>query len=229
MSIVLSRRLACIAGRIVPGSRVIDVGTDHGYIPAWLAENGISPGIIASDIRVEPLKRAENTAKHAGVYDSIRFRLCAGLEGCEPDSVDTIIIAGMGGETIAGILEAAPWAREKQLLLQPQSKIPELRTWLYGAGYAIRDAELVSDAGRIYLVWSVTGGYMAAPGVIDHQLVEKRDPLLPAWLDSEIKKKLKICRGLESSAAVRAEELGVCRQELNELLKLREETEAWPR
>ncbi|MGN1002632.1 MAG: tRNA (adenine(22)-N(1))-methyltransferase [Oscillospiraceae bacterium] len=227
MSVSLSKRLACIAGYVAPGSHVIDVGTDHGYIPAYLVENGICERVIASDLRPGPLKRAEMTARNAGVYDKIEFFLCPGLEKCAPDEVDTVIIAGMGGETIIGILEAAPWALEKELILQPQSKQPELRDWLAGHGCAVRDARLVSDTGRLYLVWRVSAGEMAPAGVIDPQLIEERDPLLPVYLDGEIKKKLKILCGMEAASGGGGPALEACRRELEELKALREEVKTW--
>lgn len=227
MSVSLSKRLACIAGYVAPGSRVVDVGTDHGYIPAYLLENGICSHVIASDIRPGPLKRAEMTARNAGVYENIEFLLCPGLEKCPAGAVDTIIIAGMGGETIISILAAAPWAKDKRLIIQPQSKLPELREWLAGNGYAIQDAQLVSDTGRIYLVWLVSAGSMDVPGVIDKQLIAKRDPLLPVYLEGEIKKKLKILRGMESASACDATSLEKSRRELEQLQKLREEAKAW--
>lgn len=57
------------------------------------------------------------------------FRLCDGLSGIRPEKTDAVVIAGMGGETIAQILEAAPWVRTRKipLVLQPMSSIPELR------------------------------------------------------------------------------------------------------
>lgn len=227
MSVTLSKRLACIAAFVAPGSRVIDVGTDHGYIPAYLMENGVCSRVIASDIRSGPLKRAEITARNAGVYDSMEFILCPGLEKCPPDAVDTVIIAGMGGETIISILEAAPWAREKQLIIQPQSKLSELREWLAHNGYAIGDARLVSDTGRLYLVWLVSAGCMEGESVIDPQLVAGRDPLLPAYLEGEIKKKLKICCGMSAASACDPAALEKCRRELLQLQELREEVKKW--
>jgi len=227
LAVTLSKRLSCIANHVEKGSRVVDVGTDHGYIPSWLIENGICSYVIASDIRPGPLKRAENTAHHAGVHNSIKFVLCNGLEGCDEESVDTVIIAGMGGETIINILSAAPWARKKSLIIQPQSKIPLLRSWLAKNGYRITSAELVYDAGRIYLVWCVSEGIMPEPGFIDVQLIENRDPLLCAYLDGEIKKKHKILHGMEVSANCDSESVEMCRKELEELSSVYEETLKW--
>ena len=223
----LSKRLQRIADYVPAGSRVVDVGTDHGYIPLWLVENGLCASVIASDIREEPLKKAVNNARKAGAAEQIRFVLAAGLDGCRPEEVDVIIIAGMGGETILSILEAAPWAHEKLLILQPQTKAAELRNWLNGQNYAMEDASLVDDSGRIYLVWKLSAGeklpLTPADLYVDPVLRKKRDPLLRAYVDGLIKKMRSKIQGLEKAAAADAEELSDSRQALGGFLAIREE------
>lgn len=228
MKVNLSKRLRCIADYIDSGSRVADVGTDHGYIPAWLIQNGICERVIASDIKAGPLQTAVNTAKSAGVEENIDFRLCSGLDAYSAGEVDQVIMAGMGGETLISILEAKPWTREKKLIMQPQSKIPELRSWLRENGYVILDAQLVYDAGRIYLVWLVTGGRETdSDGLTFNILLKKRDPLLGAYLEDMIKRTLKRLKGLEKATVESSAELFACRKELEELQKMKEEVSAW--
>ncbi len=230
MYITLSKRLQCLADKIEKGAVVADVGTDHGYIPAWLIQKGICERVIASDIKAGPLQTAINTAKNAGLEDKIDFRLCAGLEKYGPDEFDTAIIAGMGGETVISILEASPWTRDKKLIIQPQSKLPELRRWMHENAYIINDAELVYDTGRIYLVWQVSGGETSAElstATIDTQLMEKHDPLLGAYLDGLIKRELKILKGMEKGAKVSEVELDAQRASIEELKRLKEEAEKW--
>ena len=82
----------------------------------------------------------------------ILFRVSDGLCGILPGECDTVVIAGMGGETAAAILEAAPWALERRLILQPATRAPHLRRWLYAHGCAIREECAVRDAGRLYAV-----------------------------------------------------------------------------
>ena len=219
-----------MAKKIERGSIAADVGTDHGYIPVWLIKNGICPRVIASDIRSGPLQTAVKTAKNAGVDDVIDFRLCSGLDKYACDEFDTAVIAGMGGETIINILEAAPWTREKKLIIQPQSKLPELRLWLFENGYKIADAELVYDTGRLYLVWVVVGGREESTfftDVIDYQLVEKRDPLLRVYIDSLIKREHKILNGMEKGVKVCDEDVASKKLLIEKLKKIKEETEKW--
>lgn len=228
--ISLSKRLQCLAEKIEKGSIAADVGTDHGYIPAWLIQNKVCNKVIASDIKAGPLNSAINTAKLAGVEDRIDFRLCAGLDKYGPDEFDAAIIAGMGGETVISILEAAPWTRNKKLIIQPQSKIPELRIWLYNNGFLINDAELVYDTGRIYLVWQVSGG--SAPEMpdtlmIDKQLMDKRDALLGAYLEGIIKRELKVLKGMEKGNNVCDADILNQQNSIRELKALKEVVDNW--
>lgn len=224
---LLSRRLQRIADYVRPGSRAADVGTDHGYIPVWLIQHGVCENVIASDIRPEPLKRAMLSAEKNGVSDRISFRLCPGLEGIRPEEADTVIIAGMGGETIIEILSAAPWAREKELILQPQTKIPELRLWLNGNGYGVDDAALVADTGRIYIVWSCTaGGGRDLPVhelYTDRALAQKGDGLLGIYIDSAVKKLRHKVQGMKKASHADVHDIEHCTLAIDGLLKMKEE------
>ena len=227
MSIVLSPRLQRIADYVLSGEKVIDVGTDHAYIPIWLLQSGVCAAAAATDIKPGPLANAARDAEKYGVDKKLALLLCDGLSGCSADMADTIIIAGMGGETIMGILDAAPWAWEKRLILQPQTKQPELRTWLTQRGLAVLDAALAYDAGRIYLVWLVGRGEMRPCANVDPILVDKRDPLLKPYTEDHIKHLRKQIQGMERSGRSDPELLAACRAELAELLRLHEEVLSW--
>ena len=123
--IELSPRLRMVAGLVPPGSRLADVGTDHAYLPAALIQEGTIPAAIAADLRQGPLNRAKTTVRECELTGKVAFRLCSGLEGIRPEEADAVAIAGMGGETIAEILAAAPWTRERDvpLVLQPMSSL----------------------------------------------------------------------------------------------------------
>lgn len=165
----LTPRLQAIAAQVPQGTRLADIGTDHGYLPVWLLLNGQIDRAIAADLRSGPLNRARETARQYGQTDRVSFRLCDGLADVSPEEVDTVVIAGMGGETIAAILKAAPWTREdKLLLIQPMTGAHRLRGWLQSNGYAILDETIVREGKKLYSIWTVTGGAM--------------DPLTPAEL-----------------------------------------------
>lgn len=181
----LTPRLRAIAELVPQGARLADVGTDHGHLPVWLLLSGQIERAIAADLREGPLDRARQTAREYGQTERISFRLCDGLSGISRNEVDTVVIAGMGGETIAAILETAPWTREGTLLLlQPMTGAPKLREWLQGNGYAIRDEVIAREGKKLYSIWNVSGGTM--PPLSQAELwagVNRPGPLRAAYLD----------------------------------------------
>ena len=159
---ILSPRLLSVAGLIVAGSKVADIGTDHGFLPIWLAQNGISGQIIATDVREKPLRRAESNLKKYAVTDKVKLYQCNGLSAIKAEDADTVVIAGMGGETIAGILAQAPWMTDGRhsFILQPMSAAEKLRRFLAENGFCIETEKLVKEQRRLYLVIKARGGKM---------------------------------------------------------------------
>ena len=162
-SIRLTSRLLAVGELVEPGARVADVGTDHGYLPVWLRQRGICGRVIASDIAPGPLESARAAVKRCGV-DGVELRLCPGLEGIAPDEADTVVIAGMSGETMVSILAAADWDwHGKKLILQPMTKRAELLTWLYDHGLYVREEKQAAERGRLYWVFLAEAGRRPMP------------------------------------------------------------------
>ena len=227
MSIRLSPRLRALAGFIPAGAVPVDVGTDHAYLPVWLLQEGVCERAYATDLRPGPLARARAGAEEHGVAERLTLFLCDGLALCPPEAVDTVVLAGMGGETILGILDRSPWALDRRLVIQAQTKLPELRAALVERGLAIQDAALADDAGRLYLIWLVGRGPGDPEAAVDAPLLEKRDPLLKPWLAEQIKRASKQLHGLESARAVDGEAVAALRRELTRLRALQREVLQW--
>lgn len=186
----LQPRLQLLAELVPVGARLADIGTDHGYLPVWLLQQGRICAAIAADVGQEPLQHAVRTAKEYGV-DGVEFRLCDGLKGIRADEVDTIVVAGMGGETIIHILSQAPWTAEIEkytLLLQPMTKIGELRRWLCDHGYRFCDERLVWDKDFLYPVMTVTGGVQETLSELqlDYGVFLEKDPLYDDYITLQI-------------------------------------------
>ena len=156
----LPPRLQCAADLVPTGCRLVDVGTDHARLPIWLLKQDRVRSVLATDLRKGPLRQAHENAVRYHVEEQIHLRQCPGLEGVSPEEAEVITICGMGGETILHILENSPWAREKKLVLQPQSNLALLRRFLQANGYAITDETLCVDRGYDYVIWRVSGGTM---------------------------------------------------------------------
>lgn len=224
--IVLPPRLAAIADLVPDGARLADVGTDHALLPISLLLSGRIVSAVAADIRSGPLQRAKSNAGEYGV-ENIRFALCDGLDQISPDDADTVVIAGMGGENIAGILERASWAGEGALLLlQPMSRPEELRRALCAMNIGILSEKLVLDNGRIYSVICARGGASPSP-YSPAELYTGRydqiaaDPLfLPfvSALEKKIDAALKgLSRSDRSSDAERLSQLNSVREQLTQM------------
>ena len=155
----LSPRLACIADYIPTGAALADVGSDHAYLPIHLLREGKIVRAIASDISQPCIVRARANALRYRVPSSmLDVRLSDGLKNIAPDEVDTIVIAGMGGETIADILTAVPWVNQgKLLILHPASKAPHLRRWCMENGLGVVDERIVREGHRLYPILVVRG------------------------------------------------------------------------
>ncbi len=159
----MNKRLLAIAALIRDGKGLVDVGTDHGYLPAHLALNGYHGALFASDIREGPLAAAKRTAAEAGLSERIRFLLCDGLHLCPAEEIDTIVIAGMGGDMIVKILDEAEWCMDARycLILQPMTKAEVVRYWLVNNGFSIKSETLTEDGGIVYqIIETCFGGEM---------------------------------------------------------------------
>ncbi len=151
---MIDTRLTQAAAFIRNGSRLADIGTDHALLPTELVRQGICTYAIASDIKKGPVAAATRTVKEAGLADKIDIRLGNGLETVKPDEVDDIVIAGMGGETIAMILDEAPWVKHERyrLVLQPMTRAEKLRRYLWENGFEILKEAVVQDGRHWYVV-----------------------------------------------------------------------------
>ena len=155
---ILGPRLEAVASFIPAGTKVADVGTDHGLLPIWLRLHGISPAVIASDIRSGPLEAAKRNAVKYGA-DNISFRLCPGLAGIRQNEADLVVIAGMSGETMISILNDADWDwSQKLLILQANTKQPELLTWLYSNHFHMTEEKIIQENDRYYRVFCIAYG-----------------------------------------------------------------------
>ena len=215
----LSKRLSTIAGFIAEGSDVADIGTGHGHLPVYLAQNGLARRIFASDISAESLEAARVISVKYGVEDRIEFIAAPGLTGLRESDADTIVLSGMGGETISHILADAPWTKRSgvRLILQPQTKTGKLCFWLREHGYTVKDAGLTSDKGRFYTVILACPQRVQETKAIDIEcrvsnsfepemelltvLAGKNDPCFIEYIDDLISKARRAAEGMMAAGS----------------------------
>lgn len=227
----LSPRLKMVGELVPAGARLADVGTDHAYLPAALILEGKIPWAIAADLRRGPLDRARATVRGYGLTGKVAFRLCDGLSGIQPDEVDAVAVAGMGGETIAAILSAAPWTRERDLplILQPMSSFPDLREWLQKNGFSIQEEGLAREGDTIYTAMLVRAGEMSPLTPAELWAGKNTaDPLRGDWLDRWL---ARVRRAIDGMSRARGEGTSARKRELEEvvdgLADMKKEWEQW--
>ena len=225
--ISLSKRLSVIA-EMVPSCDVLaDVGTDHGYLPVYLLQQGRAKRVLASDIHQGPLRKAKETADQFGLSECMETILADGLQFPGSEQAEVITICGMGGETMISILEAAPWtADHRRLILQPQSKLPELEEWLKYHHYSIDDARLCLDGGKLYLALSILGG-AAWKRKAEETLYMKRDALFPDYIRKEYHKAKHARDGLLKSSSEHSEMVIKLEQRIKALEQYEKEILKW--
>ena len=156
MKLPISNRLLACCNYVNQDDRVADVGCDHGYLSIHLLQTGIASHVYASDVREGPLSSAKRNAAVYGITEKIDFFLSDGVQSL-PRDFDTLVCAGMGGDTMVSILSAAPWLQggNYRLILQCQSKTPLLRRYLSENGWEIHRETVLRDGRFLYTVMEV--------------------------------------------------------------------------
>lgn len=150
----LDNRLLLCAGFIREGAKIADIGTDHAYLPVWLALNGKISSAVASDVRKGPLENAKSNIEKNGVSDKVKAILSDGLDNISEEDADDIIMAGMGGELMIRLTDRTPWLKnsDKHLILQPMTRAESLRKYLCENGFEIMQEKACISLGKAYSV-----------------------------------------------------------------------------
>ena len=207
----LSPRLERVAAAVPAGSVPIDVGTDHAYVPVYLVLSGICKKAFAGDVRPGPLQNAEKTVMSHGVGNKVFLFLSDGLLSFPPRCGDTVIIAGMGGDSIAKIVSDCEWIHSEgiSLVLQPMTMHEKCRRLLAGDGFRCVKESYVCEGNRVYCVMSYT---YDRPHVVDEltaytgmacEIALSDSPESPAakkYLETRLSKLRKALCGLENSS-----------------------------
>ena len=204
----LSKRLQAVADMVTPGSRPVDVGCDHAYVPIYLVENHIADRVTAMDGHLGPVRRAEKNVEAAGLSrDQVAVRYSYGLDMCFPGEADCLIIAGMGGRLICEIFDREYKRKReilggfKEMVLSPHSDADLVRRKLHSLEYRIDRENMVIDAGKYYTIIHAVKGQERYGREEEYLygkcLIDQRHPILKAYADktlaakNELRQKLK--------------------------------------
>lgn len=150
----LPSRLLCIADMVPKGSLTADIGTDHALLPIYLIKKGITNRCIAADIVDGPLESARKNIKSAELDEQIDTIKSNGLEKVFTFTPETVVIAGMGGETIRNIIAECEYSKSGAplFLLQPMTHCEVLREYLFKNGFSITCERVVREQNRYYVI-----------------------------------------------------------------------------
>jgi tRNA (adenine22-N1)-methyltransferase len=205
----LSKRLETIASFVPEGSRIADIGTDHGYIPIHLVQEGKAKHAIAMDVREGPLLRAQAHIQEAGLQTQVEVRLSDGLLKLEENEADCVVIAGMGGELMIHILEAGRdlWESIPYWVLSPHSELDKVRRFLEEQEFFIERETMIKEEGKYYTVMGVSRETRAGNKEereisyrYGRSLLESKDPVLKEYLKKEEEQLGQIMKGLSVSS-----------------------------
>ena len=226
--------MKAVASMVTPDYVLADVGTDHGYVPISLVQRKKIQKAIAMDINKGPLQRAREHIAEFQLEEFIETRLSDGVKKLKVGEVDSILIAGMGGELVIHILsDGMEVCRSvKELILQPQSELDKVRRFLRENKYKIVDEDMVIEDGKYYPMMKVVpveedGFWRVIPkeairacDMYGPLLLKNGNPSLRKFLVRQHKQLEKILKELEKLPE--SKKIAVRKQEVLEEISLNE-------
>lgn len=200
-------RLECIKNMVSKCNVAADIGTDHGYVAEMLLKDNICHKIIATDLNEGPLNRAIEHLTSLDLNSKCDFRLGSGLTILSENEADVIIIAGMGGELIAEIIETSKNIAHKarELILQPMTTGDKLRQYLYENGFKIIDENIVKEFHHYYFIIKAVPGKEEVKDEIYYDIskivLDKKDPLMYEYLNKILIVNENIIKSIEKNTS----------------------------
>ena len=192
----MDSRLKAIMDFVPSGSRVADIGTDHGYLAIELVKRNIAEFVVASDKNPKPLAAAQKNIKDAGIANNVDLRLGDGLKSLNVGEVDIICIAGMGGALMCEILDASPEivSKVEKIILQPMNVVERVRQWATDNNFYIEDEDLAEVDGIIYEIICLSRNFGRSKPT-----KKSKSPLLQKYINAKIEKLQKVYNSMSKS------------------------------
>ncbi len=231
----LSKRLGKVASLVTEGNFLVDVGTDHGYLPVYLVKMGKIPAALAMDVNQGPLSRAREHIADYGLDEFIQVRLSNGLENLQPEEGGTLVIAGMGGSLMLRILQEGEEKLHNfsEFILQPQSELALFRKGIQQLGLQVVEEAMILEDGKYYPMMKAVFGTDFYEKDIEYEygriLLKNRDEVLKRFLEKEEVLYTELAEKLKQQLSVKeTEALEKRLAEVNDkLLQIREGVNLW--
>ncbi|GKS80465.1 SAM-dependent methyltransferase [Ligilactobacillus pabuli] len=203
----LSQRLLHVAQHVPVGARLADIGSDHAYLPVYLAKKGLISFAVAGEVVAGPHHNATKIIAQEQMSEIVQSRLADGLAAyTAEDQIDTVTICGMGGPLMVNILSADPQklAAKPLLILQPNVGADAVREWLMNNYYEITAEEILSETGHVYelMVAQPVANIkqLSADEIFfGPKLVAQKDPAFIEKWTRELHREEKICTALTAA------------------------------
>jgi tRNA (adenine22-N1)-methyltransferase len=217
---VLSRRLECVLELVHSCGVLADVGTDHAHLPVAAVCRGVAERAIAADLREAPLRGARAHIERSGVADRVLLVQGDGLHALGSRDVQAVVMAGMSGDSMLRMFEAAPdvLARLEQLTLQPNQNVEALRAWARRSGWHLRDERMLEERRQFFVVcafvraagddpaYALPGWTEEALCSVGPRLLARRDAVALRWFERQ---RARVGHWVESGVDRLRPELGV--------------------
>lgn len=218
----INERLKLVSSFVEENSNVIDVGCDHALLDIYLYKSRQNIRVVASDIKEEPLEIARKNIQKYNLQDKIEVRLGNGIDTID-ETVDTIVISGMGGLTMIGILKYKQddLKHVDTIILSPNNEIAKVRREITKLGYYIDDEDLIEEKKQIYQVIKFKKGrkhYHKTELELGPILLKKKSKLFITYLEREREKQTKLLNILPKKYLRRRLELKRGLKEINKYL-----------
>lgn len=207
--IKIDDRLSTIVYFVEKSHIVADIGTDHGLVPNYLVEEGIASLVYATDVSKESLKKNEEFTKTRNNEGKVISLVGDGLEPIKDKKVNTLILAGMGGDLIINILKMdIDYLKDKSLIIQPQTSTAKVRSFLGENGFDLIDEKIVEERDKYYhIIYSkYSGNINLEIDQFPENLLSKKDPVLNSYIEDLIGKNDKLANDLKNVTSSRAQD-----------------------
>ena len=138
--------------------RVIDIGSDHGFLSVRCLEEGVSDHAVCTDIHEGPAQKSKSSLITAGFKDKCTVMVTDGMNGIALQPNDIVVTAGMGGLNIIDIFTRIIDSSDEEVLkkcgyvIQSQKSTHLVRRFFAERGFEFADETVCKDRGFFYNV-----------------------------------------------------------------------------
>lgn len=147
-------RLETIVKLARNSNSVADIGCDHGQVGVELLKSTGVTHVISTDISEKCLKKSEFLFASTGFQSEYDGRVGDGLKTLNRGEVDTVVIAGMGGDLIKDIVtyDIGKTLSFENFIIQPMTNPDVVRETFYKLGYGLEKDLIVIEGSKYYFL-----------------------------------------------------------------------------